>query len=151
MEKNKPTPQPDGCQDDRIRDSASHRTTSPTHCQLSYSGLTGFAVDGVALVVGWLFNVPAKCWCVSGTGSVQTRCHTEVEVADQTFHFTQSQYTDTGPTGLTLQRQVLGGVLMEAGCQSMAMTTCMGGFTLNAQYNTIPHKTALLNCTIHTL
>ena len=25
-------------------------------------------------------------------------CHTEVEVADQTFHLTQSQYTDTGPT-----------------------------------------------------
>ena len=27
-----------------------------------------------------------------------TCCHTEKEVADQTFHFTQSQYTDTGPT-----------------------------------------------------
>ena len=27
-----------------------------------------------------------------------TCCHTEVKVADQTFHFTQSQYTDTGPT-----------------------------------------------------
>ena len=25
-------------------------------------------------------------------------CHTEVEVADQTFYLTQSQYTDTGPT-----------------------------------------------------
>ena len=25
-------------------------------------------------------------------------CHTEVEVADQTFRLTQSQYTDTGPT-----------------------------------------------------
>ena len=25
-------------------------------------------------------------------------CHTEMEVADQTFHLTQSQYTDTGPT-----------------------------------------------------
>ena len=24
-------------------------------------------------------------------------CHTETEVADQTFYFTQSQYTDTGP------------------------------------------------------
>ena len=34
-------------------------------------------------------------------GSAQTilrRCHTEIEVADQTFHLTQSQYTDTGPT-----------------------------------------------------
>ena len=25
-------------------------------------------------------------------------CHTEIEVADQTFHLTQSQYTDSGPT-----------------------------------------------------
>ena len=28
-----------------------------------------------------------------------TCCHTEIEVADQTFYLTQSQYTDTGPTG----------------------------------------------------
>ena len=27
-----------------------------------------------------------------------TRCHTEIEAADQTFYLTQSQYTDTGPT-----------------------------------------------------
>ena len=27
-----------------------------------------------------------------------TCCHIEIEVADQTFHLTQSQYTDTGPT-----------------------------------------------------
>ena len=27
-----------------------------------------------------------------------TCCHTEIEVEDQTFHLTQSQYTDTGPT-----------------------------------------------------
>ena len=27
-----------------------------------------------------------------------TCCHTDVEVADQTFYLTQSQYTDTGPT-----------------------------------------------------
>ena len=27
-----------------------------------------------------------------------TSCHTEIEVADQTFRLTQSQYTDTGPT-----------------------------------------------------
>ena len=27
-----------------------------------------------------------------------TCCHTEIEAADQTFHLTQSQYTDTGPT-----------------------------------------------------
>ena len=27
-----------------------------------------------------------------------TCCHTEMEAADQTFHLSQSQYTDTGPT-----------------------------------------------------
>ena len=27
-----------------------------------------------------------------------TCCHTEIEVADQTFDLTQSQYTDTEPT-----------------------------------------------------
>ena len=27
-----------------------------------------------------------------------TCCYTEIEAADQTFHLTQSQYTDTGPT-----------------------------------------------------
>ena len=27
-----------------------------------------------------------------------TCCHPEIEVADQTFYLTQSQYTDTGPT-----------------------------------------------------
>ena len=27
-----------------------------------------------------------------------TCCHTEIEVADQTFYLIQSQYTDTGPT-----------------------------------------------------
>ena len=30
-----------------------------------------------------------------------TCCHTEIEVADPTFYFTQSQYTDTGPTSLS--------------------------------------------------
>ena len=27
-----------------------------------------------------------------------TCCHTEIEVADQTFYLTKSQYTNTGPT-----------------------------------------------------
>ena len=28
-----------------------------------------------------------------------TFCHTDIEVTDQTFYLTQSQFTDTGPTG----------------------------------------------------
>ena len=51
------------------------------------------------------------CWLVCLTSQQQasvsqgrictdnfTCCHTEIEVADQTFYLTQSQYTDTGPT-----------------------------------------------------
>ena len=30
-------------------------------------------------------------------------CHTEIEVADQTFYLTQSQYTDTGLTSLSTE------------------------------------------------
>ena len=58
-----------------------------------------------------LHNKPSQwfvCWLVASRpsntrvylrdGSAQTSLHTEIEVADQTFHLTQSQYTDTGPT-----------------------------------------------------
>ena len=54
-------------------------------------------------VVGWLVG----CLTSQQQASVSqgricsdnfTRCHTEIEVADQTFYLTQSQYTDTGPT-----------------------------------------------------
>ena len=50
----------------------------------------------------WLLDVPATCECISGTDLIRsdyfTCRHTEIEVADQTFYLTQSQYTDTGPT-----------------------------------------------------
>ena len=49
-----------------------------------------------------MLNVPATCECLSGTDMLRqnyfTRCHTEIEVADQTFCLTLSQYSDTGPT-----------------------------------------------------
>ena len=49
--------------------------------------------------VGWLLYVPATCQCISGTHLHNcTCCHTEIEVADQTFYLTQPQYTDTVPT-----------------------------------------------------
>ena len=47
------------------------------------------------------------CFSVANMNSIPTGwintgnclcCHTEIEVADQTFYLTQSQYTDTGPT-----------------------------------------------------
>ena len=50
--------------------------------------------------VCWLLNVPATWECISGTDLHRQFmcCHTEIEVADPTFHLTQSRYTDTGPT-----------------------------------------------------
>ena len=58
-------------------------------------------VVGVCLLVGCLLNVPATGYSAS-QGRIcsdnLTCCHTEIEVADQTFYLTQSQYTDTGPT-----------------------------------------------------
>ena len=59
--------------------------------------------SGRGLFVGWL----AGCLTSQQQASVSqgricsdnlTCCHTEIEVADQTFYLTQSQYTDTGPT-----------------------------------------------------
>ena len=55
------------------------------------------------VVVGWLL----ACLTSQQQASVSqgricsdnfTCCHTEIEVADQTFYLTQSQYTDTGLT-----------------------------------------------------
>ena len=57
----------------------------------------------LCLFVGWLVG----CFTSQQQASVSqgricsdnfTCCHTEIEVADQTFCLTQSQYTDTGPT-----------------------------------------------------
>ena len=53
------------------------------------------------LFVGWLLNIPATSYSVSQGRNCSdnfTCCHTEIQVADQTFYLTQSQYTDTGPT-----------------------------------------------------
>ena len=53
----------------------------------------------VCWLVGWLHNVPATCEPISGTDLLNFMCrHVDIEAADQTFYFTQSQYTDTGPT-----------------------------------------------------
>ena len=54
----------------------------------------------ISWLVGCLLNVQATCECISGTicSDNLTCCHTEIEIADQTFHLTQSQYTDTGLT-----------------------------------------------------
>ena len=53
--------------------------------------------------VGWLVSCLTSQQHASVSqgricSDIFTGCHTEIEVADQTFHLTQSQYTDTGPT-----------------------------------------------------
>ena len=73
--------------------------------------LAGWLV--VFWLIDWLLAVLAKCSllvdCLTSQqhASVSqgrictdnfTCYHTEIEAADQTFHLTQSQYTDTGPT-----------------------------------------------------
>ena len=51
------------------------------------------------MFVGCLLNIPATCECISGMNLLNFMCcHSEKDVADQTFYLTQSQYTDTRPT-----------------------------------------------------
>ena len=55
--------------------------------------------DGVCLLVGCLTSQQQASVSQGRICSDNfTCCHTEIEVADQTFYLTQSQYTDTGPT-----------------------------------------------------
>ena len=90
-----------------------------TEYNLTYAAFFRKCVREIAI------SYPAKHWPTSGPQSIQqdqllvgcltsqqhasvsqeqicsdnfTCCHTEIEVADQTFHLTQSQYTDTGLT-----------------------------------------------------
>ena len=55
--------------------------------------------NGVCLLVGCLtFQQHASVSQRRIRPDNFTCCHTEIEVTDQTFYLTQSQYTDTGPT-----------------------------------------------------
>ena len=73
-------------------------------CLCKCKGMTQFSYAQTLMTqsqfVGWLLNVPAtrelsqRRICSDNF----TCCLTEIEVADQTFYLTQSQYTDTGPT-----------------------------------------------------
>ena len=88
----------------RTGDVASRKTASPTHYRLSYSGppITGRSGPG-SLLTGLLVGcLTSQQHAIVSQGRICsdnfTCCHTEIEVADPTFHLTQSQYTDTGPT-----------------------------------------------------
>ena len=65
----------------------------------TYSGAVNYITARLLLLVGCLTSqqhasVSQGRICTDNF----TCCHTEMEAADQTFHLTQSQYTDTGPT-----------------------------------------------------
>ena len=61
---------------------------------------TGFFMQGfVCLLVGCLTSQQQASISQGRICSDNfTCCHTEIEVADQTFYLTQSQYTNTGQT-----------------------------------------------------
>ena len=54
---------------------------------------------GCVVAVGWLPNIPATCWCISGQTCPDNFrcCDTNIEVVDQAFYLTQSQNTATRP------------------------------------------------------
>ena len=73
-------------------------------CQYHMESITDLADHGcliptVCLLVGCLTSQQQASVSQGQICSDNfTCCHTEIEVADQTFYLTQSQYTDTGPT-----------------------------------------------------
>ena len=74
---------------------------SPSRCQLS--------IEIVCLLVA---ERPSNMLLYLRDGSAQTISraagHTEIELADPTFHLTQSQYTDAGPTSPSADPITLG-------------------------------------------
>ena len=82
---------------------SSHTSDFQNGTPASALGLVGlFSVSFGKCFFCRLLNVSATCYPSVSQGRICsdncTCCHTEIEVADQTFHLTQSQYTDTGPT-----------------------------------------------------
>ena len=88
------------------------RSTAGTQRGHGVGGIFPFCSSFVLWSLRWLHGISRVCLFVGCLMSQQhasvsqgwicsdnfTCCHTEIEVADQTFYLTQSQYTDTGPT-----------------------------------------------------
>ena len=84
----------------------------------SHTSDSQIGIPAAALPGTWCYRIntgtgwPSLCWLLACLSSQQHAsvsqgwvrsetfmcCHTEIEVADQIFYFTQSQYTDTRPT-----------------------------------------------------
>ena len=79
------------------------------------------------VVVCWFHNVPATTTVSQGPicSDKFTCCHSDIEVANQTFYLTQSQYTDTGLTSPSADPTIPGawqGSHWCANCQVTGMT-----------------------------
>ena len=75
----------------------------PTHTPINYTvhHHRDKQVSAVGLFLGCLLKCPSNMLVYLRERSAPTIdkcCHTEVEVADQTFYLNQSHYTDTRPT-----------------------------------------------------
>ena len=78
----------------------------PTKCSHAYTDLTTTNSSGETAHMprmGWLLAcLTSQQRASASQGRICsdsfTCCDTEIEVANQTFHLTQSQYADTGPT-----------------------------------------------------
>ena len=67
-------------------------------CRRTMRGGQRAAAEGLLLFVGSLTSKHASVSQGLICSDKLTPWHTEIEVADQAFYFTQSQYSDTGPT-----------------------------------------------------
>ena len=102
-----PLPEIFSSEEDETHDAASSRTANPTHYQRAFPAtVAADGRQGWAGGLGWLLLL-VGCLTSQQHASVSqgrictdnfTCCHTEMEAGDPTFHLTQSQYTDTGPT-----------------------------------------------------
>ena len=66
------------------------------------------------LFVVCLLNVPATCWCSSGTDFIFACCHTELEGADQSSYLSRHSVLTSGQPfpSLNLKRQTPGRVII---------------------------------------
>ena len=71
-----------------------HKASCLQPCTICATSQQNAHTASVVHLVGWLINVPATCQRIYSDNFMC--CHTEIEVADQTFYLTQ--YTDIGPT-----------------------------------------------------
>ena len=94
------SPQPDGSEENRIRDAASRWSDFMRFTNaIALHPVDAYFFVFVCLLVGCLTSQQHASVSQGRICSYKfTCCHAEIEVADPTFNVTQSQHTDIGPT-----------------------------------------------------